>query len=91
MADNAAIPAPEIVATEVRVTDVAGDETFTATPDDGGVLAISLTEQAESPFVVQSGQIVSFSGTTAAVDRTLPDGRRLADVNVAYHHLTIVR
>ena len=33
--------------------------------------------------MVQSGQIVSFSGTTAAVDRTFPDGRRLVYVNIA--------
>lgn len=72
------------VGTEVEVTEVVGDETFYVGPEAGQTVLVRLPEfagegAAESPFTVEQGDTVSFTGTLAEVDDELLDDVRNYD------------
>ncbi|MCI2239435.1 hypothetical protein MO973_00975 [Paenibacillus sp. TRM 82003] len=66
----------QVQATEVEVTEVVADEAFYVGPQAGQTVLVRLPEfagadAAESPFTVEQGDVVSFTGSLAEVDDAL--------------------
>jgi len=62
--------------TDVQVTEVVADESFYVGPEAGETVLVRLpafagADAPESPFTVEQGDVVSFSGTLAQVDDAL--------------------
>ncbi|WP_432535020.1 hypothetical protein [Kineococcus arenarius] len=66
----------QVQATEVQVTEVVADEAFYVGPQAGQTVLVRLpqfagADAAESPFTVEQGDVVSFTGSLAEVDDAL--------------------
>ncbi|WP_432483427.1 hypothetical protein [Kineococcus esterisolvens] len=66
----------QVQATEVEVTEVVADEAFHVGPQAGQTVLVRLpqfagADAAESPFTVEQGDVVSFTGSLAEVDDAL--------------------
>ncbi|WP_432487480.1 hypothetical protein [Kineococcus sp. SYSU DK018] len=66
----------QVQATEVEVTEVVADEAFYVGPQAGQTVLVRLpqfagADAAESPFTVEQGDVVSFTGSLAEVDDAL--------------------
>lgn len=73
-ADLAALVGEPVKADTVTVIAVPADEAFFVGPDPSQAMLVRLPEfagESESPFNVQEGEQVSFSGTLEQVDEAL--------------------
>jgi len=78
-----------VTGTEVTVASVVADEAFYVGPEAGQTILVRLqqfggTDAPESPFQVEAGDTVSFSGTLEQVDQDFLDDLQLYDPSTQY-------
>jgi len=78
-----------VTGTEVTVAAVVADEAFYVGPEAGQTILVRLqqfggTDAPESPFQVEAGDTVSFSGTLEQIDQDFLDDLQLYDPSTQY-------